>query len=297
MFEKLVGIEPLHLVPSAETAFSGYAREVVLYRDIPTDNAEMIRRIKDADAVLVSYTSTIDKEVLASCPKLRYVGMCCSLYAPESANVDIRFASEHGIAVKGVRDYGDKGVVEYVVSELSRFLLGLGETRWGEQAEELAGLRMGVIGLGVSGRMVAEGLRFFGAETAYYSRTRKPEAEKDGIRYLPLTELMASCDMVCTCLNKNIILLGDAELEAFGSHKILFNTGLTPSFEPQAFKRWISDPTNTFFSDNTTAMGCPELLTQPNIHCLGHSSGMTRQARERLSQKVLSNIADFLMGK
>lgn len=124
MFRKLTAIEPVSLVPWAEKELSKYAQEVVLLEDIPADNAEIIRRIGDSDAALLSYTSRIDKEVIAACPNLRYIGMCCSLYSKESANVDIAFARQQGICVKGIRDYGDRGVVEYVLHELTGLLHG-----------------------------------------------------------------------------------------------------------------------------------------------------------------------------
>ena len=64
MFDKLVAIEPVSLVPDAEAALHSYAREVVLYRDVPANDEEILRRIADADAVLVSYTSRITRDVL-----------------------------------------------------------------------------------------------------------------------------------------------------------------------------------------------------------------------------------------
>ena len=118
MFEKLVAIEPVSLIPSAEEELHRYAKEVVLYRDVPASDDEMVRRIGDADAVLLSYTSRMGKEVIAQCPNIRYIGMCCSLYSEESANVDIAYARTRGIQVLGIRDYGDRGVVEYVLHEL-----------------------------------------------------------------------------------------------------------------------------------------------------------------------------------
>ena len=57
MFEKLVAIEPVSLIPSAEEELHRYAKEVVLYRDVPASADEMVRRIGDSDAVLLSYTS------------------------------------------------------------------------------------------------------------------------------------------------------------------------------------------------------------------------------------------------
>ena len=126
MFEKLVAIEPVSLIPSAEEELHRYAKEVVLYRDVPGSDDEMVRRIGDADAVLLSYTSRMGKEVIAQCPNIRYIGMCCSLYSEESANVDIAYSHTRGIQVLGIRDYGDRGVVEYVLHELTGLLHGFG---------------------------------------------------------------------------------------------------------------------------------------------------------------------------
>ena len=157
-FNKIVVIEPISLIPSAEKELCEYALEVVLYPDIPSTAEEIVRRIGDADAVLLSYTSTLTADIMAQCPHIRYVGMCCSLYSPESANVDIRYAEAHGITVTGIRDYGDEGVVEYVVSELVRLLHGFGEPSWESMPREITGLKVGVVGLGKSGGMIADAL-------------------------------------------------------------------------------------------------------------------------------------------
>ena len=103
MFKKLVAIEPVSLIPTAEEALHQYAEQVELYRDIPADDEEIVRRIGDADAALLSYTSRMGKNVIERCPNLRYIGMCCSLYSEESANVDIAFAREKGIKVGLIR--------------------------------------------------------------------------------------------------------------------------------------------------------------------------------------------------
>ena len=55
MFHKLVAIEPVSLIPSAEQELHQYAEEVTLYRDIPADDDEIVRRIGDADAVLLHF--------------------------------------------------------------------------------------------------------------------------------------------------------------------------------------------------------------------------------------------------
>jgi len=147
MFRKLVAIEPLNLIPSAEEKLRTFAKEVIMYQDIPSDAEEMALRIGDADAVLLSYTSQLRKDALEKCPNIKYIGMCCSLYSVESANVDILYANSRGIAVTGVRDYGDEGVVEYVISELVRCLHGFGNNQdgtkaqpWDDEVREITGL-------------------------------------------------------------------------------------------------------------------------------------------------------------
>ena len=201
MFEKLVAIEPVSLIPSAEEELHRYAKEVVLYRDVPGSDAEMVRRIGDADAVLLSYTSRMGKEVIAQCPNIRYIGMCCSLYSEESANVDIAYARTRGIQVLGIRDYGDRGVVEYVLHELTGLLHGFGMPMLRDEPVEITGLKVGIVGLGVSGRMIADALQFMGAEISYFARSAKPDAEAAGMAFKPLSQLLAESEVVFTCLN------------------------------------------------------------------------------------------------
>ena len=129
-FRKLVAIEPIKMIPEAIDSLGRYADEVIIHSDMPQTADETAARIGDADAALVSFTTAITAEILAKCPCLKYVGMCCSLYSPESANVDIHYADGHGITVTGIRDYGDEGVIEYVVSELARCLHGFGQPAW-----------------------------------------------------------------------------------------------------------------------------------------------------------------------
>ena len=276
MFRKLVAIEPVSLVPSAEKALNSFAKDVVLYPDIPAGDDEIVTRIGDADAVLLSYTSQINRYVLERCPNIRYIGMCCSLYSPESANVDIHYANERGITVTGIRDYGDEGVIEYVVSELVRCLHGFGQDPWDGMPREITGLKVGIVGLGKSGGMIADALKFFGADIAYYARSEKKAAEEKGFRFMPLNELLKWSEVVCCCLNKNTVLLHKAEFEALGKGKILFNTGLSPAWDKAPFAQWI-EAENLCFCDTLGALGDAEFLSHPHVRCMQVSTGRTRQ--------------------
>lgn len=292
MFRKLVAIEPVSLIPSAEEALHTYAKEVVMYPDIPADDNEVAARIGDADAVLLSYTSRINRAALEQCPNVKYIGMCCSLYSPESANVDIRYANERGIVVTGIRDYGDEGVVEYVISELVRCLHGFDQAPWDGMPREITGLKAGIIGLGKSGGMIADALKFLGADIAYFARSEKKEAQAKGYRFLPLGELLAQSEVVCCCLNKNTVLLHEEEFKLLGNKKILFNTGLSPAWDEAPFVQWLEGD-NLCFCDTLGALGSASLLNHPHIRCMQVSTGRTRQAFDRLSEKVLANLSEY----
>lgn len=296
MFKKLVAIEPVSLVSEAEKELYRYAEEVLLFGDIPQDDDEIIRRIGDADGVLLSYTSKINRYVFDHCPGIRYVGMCCSLYSEESANVDIAYARQRGITVYGIRDYGDRGVVEFVLCELVRFLHGYDRPMWKELPVEITGLEVGIVGMGVSGGMIAEALRFMGARVSYYSRSRKPEYEEKGMAYRPLCDLLSRCQVVFTCLNKNVLLLQEEEFKAMGNGKLLFNTSIGPGFDVNGLKAWLEQDGNYFICDTEGAIGDPsgELLRHPRVFCARASAGRTKQAFELLSEKVLANITTFL---
>lgn len=292
-FKKLVAIEPVSLIPSAEKKLYELAETVVMYDDIPADDREIAERVSDADAVLLSYTSRLEKAALERCPNVKYIGMCCSLYSPESANVDIRYAESRGITVTGIRDYGDEGVVEYVVSELVRLLHGFGQEAWDGMPREITGLKVGVVGLGKSGGMIADAMKFFGADISYFARSEKEWASAKGYRFLPLKELLKESEVVFCCLNKNTVLLHEEEFEALGDRKILFNTGLSPAWDEKPFLEWL-EKNNLCFCDTAGALGGAHLMQHPKVRCMNVSTGRTRQAFDRLSEKVLANIERYL---
>lgn len=300
MFKKIVAVEPLNLIPSAEQALSDYAEEVVFYPDSPQSAEDMASRIGDADAVLISYISRLGEDALAKCPNVKYIGMCCSLYDPDSANVDIRYADSRGITVLGIRDYGDEGVVEYVVSELVRCLHGFGTGHdgtscvpWDGVPREITGTKVGIVGLGKSGGMVADALRFFGAEISYFARSEKADAKHKGYRFLPLRQLLKENEVIVTCLNRGVVLMHEEEFAEMGDRKILFNTGLTPAWDEAPFEKWI-ERDNRCYCDTLIALGNEKLLTHPHVNCMQVSVGRTRQAFVRLSEKVLVNIETYL---
>ena len=294
MFHRLVAVEPLNITLDSHEEVKKRAEEFIYYDTLPQSEEDVIRRAQGADGILVSYTTKITANIIEHCPELKYIGMCCSLYDENSASVDIRCAREHGITVLGVSDYGDEGVGEYVIAELTSLLHGFRGKMWGDSPLELTGLPVGIIGMGATGKVVAKALKFFGADVTYYSRSRKPEMEDMGVSYLPLPELLQKNICLCTCLNKFVTLLGEEEFKLFGNHRILFNTGLSTSSHIPALKKWLAHGDNYYFCDSTMGLEDPSLMEMPNVSCLCGSAGSTYQATIRLSEKSIRNMDNFL---
>lgn len=296
MFNKLVVIEPINILDYHKEKLKELAKQVVFYDDIPLNDELIINRIGDSDAVLLSYTSYINENILNNCKNIKYIGMCCSLYSYESANVDIKKANELNICVKGVRDYGDEGVAEYIIHELVEFLQGYKKLRWDTIGHEITNLKCGVVGLGTSGTLIAKTLKFFKADVSYYSRTRKDHLEKEiGIKYKNLNELCKESEAIFLALNKNVFLIQKEQFDLMEGKRILFNTSIGPGFDVEALKEWLKDDKHYFFGDTLATAGDESIFELDNAFTINRSSGgKTYQAFQRLGDKVLDNIINYL---
>ena len=135
-------------------------------------------------------------------------------------------------------------------------------------------------------RRTAEGLR----------RSAKPDAEAAGMTFKPLPQLLANSEVVFTCLNKNVLLLGENEFAQLGAGKVLFNTSIGPGFDSAALEKWLDLPGTRFFCDTRAAAGpvAENFFARENVRCANVSAGRTKQAFVLLSKKVLDNLRTAL---
>lgn len=294
-FQKIVCVDYTKLEPWALEELQGLSEEEInVYGDVPGTEEETVKRIGDADAIIVSWKTPISENIIKQCQNLKYIGMACSLYDDASANVAVNFARSKGITVTGIKDYGDPGVAEFIISELVRLFHGLGDYQWREMPVELTEKKIGIIGLGVTGQLLAKCLQPFGAGLYYYSRTRKRDLEEQ-IAFLPLKELLETVDVISLHLPRNTMILKAAEFDLFGTGKILINTSLGLPFEEEAFQSWIKSAGNFAIFDGDGKKELSEETEKlPRVISAGKSAGWAAETQRRLSEKVLQNIKDFL---
>ena len=295
MFEKIVVLEPILMTDEGKQKLEKYANKVTFYDAKPNTEKEIIERIGDADCVLLSFTTKITKSILDRCKNIKYIGMSCSYYGDKYSNLDMQTAREKNITVKYLKDYGDEGVPEYVVSELIRLLHGFGEHQWRERPYELTNVKVGIIGLGTIGTMVANALRFFGADVYYYSKTRKEDCEKSGIKFLPLHDLLKKCDVISTHLNRDVVLLNEKEFEIFGDGKIFVNTTIGCCYDVKALKKWLDTGKNYHICDLVSNLPqTQEIINHKKTIYTNKICGNSKQSDIRATNQTLNNIKDYL---
>ncbi len=176
--------------------------------DLPPSRAELLRKVRGCDGLLVLLSERIDDELLDHAgPGLKVV----SDFAVGYDNIDVAACARRGVAVGNT-----PGVLTETTADLAWALI-LGASRrvgegdrtvrarewrtWGPQTllgQDVHGATLGVIGFGRIGQAVARRAIGFGMPVVYHSRHRVPEEVERalGARYLPLEELLATSDIV-----------------------------------------------------------------------------------------------------
>jgi len=291
MLKKLVSVDGTGVKEFIESDLKGVCESYVFYEDYPKDDQVLIDRLQGADGLLVSWQTPISRQVIEACPDLKYIGMCCSLFDEKSANVDIRAARDHGVYVVGVKDYGDEGVVEFIISSLIQLFKNQGPVKYKDEPIELGDIPLGIIGLGTLGNMVARAGQAFGMVPAYHSRSKKDSPYP----YRTLDDLVTTGQVFSSHLPRNTQVFTQDILDKMGPYSVLINTGLSPSYDPQAFLEWIVKDKRFAILDRVSLT--PDLIetykAYPQIIVSDHVTGFTWNARRRLAHKALANIRDY----
>jgi len=298
-FEKISIIDPMDISENLKEKLIPYSnQEITVFNSAAKNDDEIIERIDDSDCVLISWNGNLNANVLVSCLKLRYVGLCSTLFKGKSSNVDLDVAEELGITVNGIKDYGDIGTVEFTISEIIAALKGSNGHSMNKVNRELKNCNIGILGMGNLGYKIARTLVFFGAKVFYHSRTRKSEIENEHIKFLELNDLLKTVDILSFNLPRNTKVMCEADFEVFGNGKIIINTSLGCPFDINGFSNWISNEENyAIFDADGLGEFKEKFENQHNIRIAEFFSGYTAEAMERQIEKVVENIEDYLLNK
>lgn len=220
MFNKIVIVEPVLITVQGKEQLKQYCKNLVCFDTDTIDENETIRRIEDADCLLVSYKTQISKSIIEKCDNLKHIALCCSFYGKQFAKVDIEALEKKGITYSYLSGHGDNGVVEFTVTQIINLIHGFYGKKWKEETLDLTNIKVGILGLGNLGSKIAKTFKLFGSDVYYYSRTRKENLEKDiEIEYLNLLELLQTVDIISINVNRDVCLIGQDNLKKFRKRK------------------------------------------------------------------------------
>lgn len=186
---------------------------------------------EDVVAVLTMPEQAVGEELMSQLPALRVVGTASVGFD----HVDIEAAERRGVAVVSVPDYCTEEVADHTLALLYALLRGVvaldrsvARGDWDAKAagalRTLAGLHVGIVGLGRIGGAVATRLLALGAEV--WATDVLPVA-RDGVRFVELDELVAECDVVTLHVpltNETRGLLGRSAIASMRPDALLVNT-------------------------------------------------------------------------
>jgi lactate dehydrogenase-like 2-hydroxyacid dehydrogenase len=291
-FKQIVILDDINFSGSFMNKLKNYSQSPVkIFSCDPIDQNEIQKRIFDADCVLLSWRTSINKELILSCNNLKFICLC----GTNSNCIDLEACFEKNIIVSNVRDYGDEGVVEWIFFQLLSLVRGFGKYQWKNYPAELCGKTIGIIGFGAIGKLLADVALGFKMKVLYNSRTRNFECENKGIIFVEKKDLFQKSDIISLQTPKNVKILNKEEFDLMQG-KILVNNTLGKAFNEDDFRRWIKKENNYLIMDMVSDFH-DDFKNLDRVIYSDIISGKTKESIFRLSQKVLNNISSYLLGQ
>ncbi len=227
--------------------------------------------------------------------------------------VDVAAADELGIVVTSTPRAATESVVELTIGQIINANRNIGRhlgdrypywRRPEELPHELSSRTVGIIGLGANGARIAEILRAFRVDVAYFSRTRRRDVEKRlGLSFLPLLELAERSDILVVmvpCTAETRSMVGVEVLKRLRPGAVLINTARPAVVDPDALYEVMSDErvgTAVFdgFYDRNSRIAAKLLETfGERLLVTGHIASHTREAMDRMVLQAVRSIENVL---
>jgi glycerate dehydrogenase len=278
-----------------------------------TPAAQTVERARSASVVLTNKT-VLDAPVVGQLPLLRYVGVLATGYNV----VDVAAARRRGIVVTNVPNYSTASVAQLAFALLLELTHHAGhhsqtvrDGRWPRSVDfcywdfplvELAGLTMGLVGLGRIGQTVARIAQAFGMKAiAYDSAPIQPPVP--GVRMTDLDTVFRESDVVslhCPLTAENTGLVNSRTLSLMKPSAFLLNTARGPLVREQDLADALNAGKLAGAGVDVLGVEPPRpdnpLLSARNCVITPHVAWASQAARRRLMAEAVENVRMFLAG-
>jgi glycerate dehydrogenase len=267
-------------------------------------------------AVLIANKARVPAEVIEQAPALRLVAVTGTGYDC----VDAAAAARRGVAVANVPAYGTDSVAQFTFALLLELCCRVGEHSravrdgaWSRSPDfsfriapltELAGKTLGVVGFGRIGRRVGELGHAFGMGVLAAGRSRSSPPAYMPFAWADVDELFAASDVIslhCPLTPDTAGLVNRGRLKRVKPSAFLVNTsrgGLVVEAD-------LADALNggrlagaaVDVVSREPILADNPLLTARNCLITPHIAWATTEARKRLLDATVANVANFLAGR
>ena len=273
-----------------------------------TSPNDIVSRIGDAGIIYTNKT-LIAHETLNACPSIRFIGVL----ATGTNNVDLQAAKERCIPVCNIPAYSTQAVAQFTFALLLEICHHIGhhnnrvqQGRWSSGRDfcfwdyplvELAGKTIGIIGYGRIGQATANIARAFGMRVIACSRSSKSDC------VVPLDALLAESDVIslhCPLTDETKHIINADTIAKMKQGVIIINTARGPLIDETALVDAVK-------SGQVYAAGLDVVSAEPikpdsvllghdNIIITPHIAWAPKEARQRLMDIAVENLAAFLRG-
>ena len=278
---------------------------------------ELLQRGPGHDYIYSLLTDTIDARFLEACaaatPRLKMVANMAVGYN----NIDVATATRLGIAVSNTPGVLSDTTADLAfallmavarrIPEAERFLRAGKFTGWGPLlfcGAEVSHAKLGLIGVGRIGRLVARRALGFDMTILYYNRTRMSQEDEClyHVTYMPLNELLQQSDFVSIHVpysSATYHMIGAHELHRMKPNAFLINTARGPVVDEKALVKALQDGViagaglDVFENEPIVE---PALLQMENVVLLPHIASASLQTRTRMATMACENIVAHYSG-
>jgi phosphoglycerate dehydrogenase-like enzyme len=226
--------------------------------------------------------------------------------------IDIPAATARGIVVAYTPGLLNETVADFAFAlllslarrvHLGHMSMSQGEWKsvWGN---DVFGKTLGIIGCGRIGQAMARRAAGFNLRLLAYDIRPDPQAERTGVQFVSLEELLAQSDFVSlhaasTASNRGLI--GEAQLRLMKPDAYLINTARGALVDENALARalreeWIAGAALDAFMTEPLPPDHP-LRAAPNVLLTPHLASFARETGERVSTTAAQAIVDLMNGR
>lgn len=280
-----------------------------------TEANQIVERIGDAQCVITNKTP-LTKETFDTCPQIKYVGVLATGYNV----VDTKAAKSRNIPVTNIPIYGTTAVSQFAFAlllELCHHVAYHAQTvadgRWSKSKDfcywdyplvELYGKTFGVVGFGRIGQAAAKLALAFGMNVLAYDVHPNRSLESETLQYVELEELFGRSDVIslhCPLFEATKGIINKQNIQKMKDGVMIINTSRGPLIVEEDLKAALEEgkvagAAIDVLEQEPPIQGSP-LIGAKNCIVTPHIAWAPREARQRLMNVAVDNLAGFLNGQ